>query len=148
EARYFMRWKGDAASAKEKFAKLASGAGPPLWRTLARAALLLLDGGQPLEKILAEIEEAKRLDPSCADVYHLAAIAYADDQAGDHEREALDALQLCLDSDRKNARAYALRARIHESLGQVDLAEDDLRHAMALDADEPLALLVRAMLDG
>ncbi len=146
EARIQLRAKGDVERTKEKLKKIAEGQGPPLWKTLARAAKMRLDGDQPPEKQLAEVEAAKKLDPSCPEAYYLTAVIQSDDEQGTHSREALEALQLCVDTDRKNARAYALRARVYHALGQTEQAEEDIRRATALDPEEPIALNVRAML--
>jgi tetratricopeptide (TPR) repeat protein/tRNA A-37 threonylcarbamoyl transferase component Bud32 len=131
------------AKAAERFGKLAEGSGAPVWRTLARALKLLFDHA-PLDTVLAEIEAAKRLDRSCPEVYHVAAAAYMEDSRGDHVKDVIEALDSYLEVERKSARAYALRARARFQTNQSEQADDDLRHALALDPDEPLALIAQA----
>jgi tetratricopeptide (TPR) repeat protein/tRNA A-37 threonylcarbamoyl transferase component Bud32 len=144
EARLVARQHRDIAAARAKYTVLGSQAGSTVWRFLANAAVQLLADTPRIDAALTELEAAKRLDPACPELYYLFALAYISDDNNVHPKEALDALQSCLDNDKKNARAYGMRARIYNGVRQDAKAEEDARKALLIDPDESAALVTRA----
>ncbi|MBI3724707.1 protein kinase [bacterium] len=127
------------------FEELSKRNGTGIWRILAKASVLVLATEKPRhEAALAEVEAALRLDPTCADAYFMKAVILGDDKNKLPSKEEMDCLNAALEADRKNAKAYAVRAQARQALGQDGPAEEDLAHALALDPDEEVALITRA----
>ncbi|HZV03355.1 MAG TPA: protein kinase [Planctomycetota bacterium] len=134
-------------SFKSRMMAIAEGDGPEVWRKLARAASQLLEHDVRFDEVLAEVEAAKRADPTNPEVYYVLAITYAADGRKDRTKDSLEALEESLRLEAKNPKAYNFRATVKFQSDRIDEAEEDTRRALALDPDDIPALNLQAHID-